>query len=152
MKVLHCLVLFALCLAGTWMVYVWNVLTPIGPDDVDGLQPLGIQMDPLPRAEGEELVAPTPHPLALEIRQGMQDAFRAYQRDAWKADEYKPVTRNGENTFGGKGLTIIDSLDTLWLMGLLDEFEAGRTFVRDTFVFEGPINVFENNIRVLGGL
>ena len=83
---------------------------------------------------------------------GMKHAFRAYMRDAWKADEYKPVTKNGENTFGGKGLTIIDSLDTLWLMGLNSEFEAGLAFVREDFVFKGHINVFENNIRVLGGL
>ena len=86
------------------------------------------------------------------IRAGMQHAFQAYMRDAWKSDEYKPVSKYGVNTFGGKGLTIIDSLDTLWLMGLKDEYTKAKEFVEDEFKFEGHINVFENNIRVLGGL
>ena len=90
--------------------------------------------------------------IALDIRTGMQRAFQAYMRDAWKADEYMPVQKRGTNTFGGKGLTIIDSLDTLYLMGLQDEFNAAQTFVENDFRFEGHINVFENNIRVLGGL
>tara|TARA_B110001452_G_scaffold267543_1_gene277955 strand:+ start:2116 stop:3723 length:1608 start_codon:yes stop_codon:yes gene_type:complete len=87
-----------------------------------------------------------------EIRAGMQHAFQAYMRDAWKSDEYKPVSKHGVNTFGGKGLTIIDSLDTLWLMGLKDEYAKAKEFVEKDFHFDGHINVFENNIRVLGGL
>lgn len=87
-----------------------------------------------------------------EICAGMQHAFQAYMRDAWTSDEYKPVSKHGVNTFGGKGLTIIDSLDTLWLMGLKDEYAKAKEFVEHEFKFEGHINVFENNIRVLGGL
>lgn len=90
--------------------------------------------------------------LASEIRHGMQHAFQAYMRDAWKSDEYMPVKKKGMNTFGGKGLTIIDSLDTLYLMKLETEFHAAKHFVATEFVFEGQINVFENTIRVLGGL
>ena len=41
----------------------------------------------------------------------MKDAFNAYRKYAWMADEFKPVSDRGEN-----GLTIIDSLDTLYLM------------------------------------
>ena len=89
---------------------------------------------------------------ADEIRTGMQHAFQAYMRDAWKSDEYKPVSKHGVNTFGGKGLTIIDSLDTLWLMDLKDEYKKAKEFVEREFKFDGHINVFENNIRVLGGL
>lgn len=92
------------------------------------------------------------HPLAMEIKDGMQHAFQAYMRDAWKSDEYLPVSKRGVNTFGGKGLTIIDSLDTLYLMGLDDEYDAAKKFVETDFKFNGRINVFENNIRVLGGL
>jgi mannosyl-oligosaccharide alpha-1,2-mannosidase len=87
-----------------------------------------------------------------EIRTGMQYAFQAYMRDAWRSDEYMPVKKRGMDTFGGKGLTIIDSLDTLYLMGLKTEFKSARQFVKDEFKFKGRINVFENNIRVLGGL
>ena len=93
-----------------------------------------------------------PDATGLEIREGMQHAFQAYMRDAWKADEYLPVQKRGTNTFGGKGLTIIDSLDTLFIMGLKTEFKAAKHFVETDFVFNGHINVFENTIRVLGGL
>mgnify|MGYP006142595269 FL=1 len=87
-----------------------------------------------------------------EIRSSMQYAFQAYMRDAWKSDEYMPIKKRGINTFGGKGLTIIDSLDTLYLMGLDTEFKSAKHFVVNEFHFHGRINVFENNIRVLGGL
>ena len=97
-------------------------------------------------------VLSTSNVISNEIRAGMQYAFQAYMRDAWKADEYLPVKRRGLNTFGGKGLTIIDSLDTLYLMGLETEFKSAREFVKSEFKFDGRINVFENNIRVLGGL
>ena len=90
--------------------------------------------------------------ISSEIRDGMKHAFQAYIRDAWKSDEYQPVSKHGVNTFGGKGLTIIDSLDTLFLMGLQDEYNKAKYFVENEFKFTGRINVFENNIRVLGGL
>lgn len=38
-------------------------------------------------------------------------------------DELLPVTKLGKNTLGGMGATVIDSLDTLWLMGLRAEYE-----------------------------
>lgn len=90
--------------------------------------------------------------IGLDIREGMKNAFRAYARDAWKADEYMPIQKRGVDTFGGKGLTIIDSLDTLYLMGLMDDYNKGLEFVEKEFHFNGRINVFENTIRVLGGL
>jgi mannosyl-oligosaccharide alpha-1,2-mannosidase len=113
------------------------------------------KVEPRPVAEPEAMRQPIitlDNPIADEIRTGMRRAFQAYMRDAWKADEYMPVEKRGTNTFGGKGLTIIDSLDTLHLMGLNDEFARARTFVESDFRFQGHINVFENTIRVLGGL
>ncbi|PIK47189.1 putative ER degradation-enhancing alpha-mannosidase-like protein 3 isoform X2 [Apostichopus japonicus] len=51
-------------------------------------------------------------------------------------------------------LTLIDSLDTLAVLGLLDEFEdAVHRVVHDvTFDTDIVVSVFETNIRVLGGL
>ena len=113
------------------------------------------KVEPRPVAEPEAMRQPIitlDNPIADEIRTGMRRAFQAYMRDAWKADEYMPVQKRGTNTFGGKGLTIIDSLDTLYLMGLHEEFGRARSFVESDFQFKGHINVFENTIRVLGGL
>lgn len=33
---------------------------------------------------------------------------------------------NGVNSFGGLGATLVDSLDTLYIMGLEDEFQRAR--------------------------
>lgn len=38
----------------------------------------------------------------------------------------KPLGKRGTNNWGGMGFTLVDSLDTLWLMGLTEEFYRGR--------------------------
>lgn len=40
--------------------------------------------------------------------------------------QIKPLGRKGIDNWGGMGVTLVDSLDTLWLMGLKDEFYKGR--------------------------
>lgn len=52
------------------------------------------------------------------------------------------------------GLTIVDSLDTLLIAGLWDEYHQARHWVANHLVFHDGSNVqfFEVNIRILGGL
>jgi mannosyl-oligosaccharide alpha-1,2-mannosidase len=38
----------------------------------------------------------------------------------------QPQSRQGSNEFGGLGATIIDSLDTLYIMGLQKQYEKAR--------------------------
>jgi mannosyl-oligosaccharide alpha-1,2-mannosidase len=38
----------------------------------------------------------------------------------------QPQSKNGANSFGGLGATLVDSLDTLYIMGLKDEFQKAR--------------------------
>jgi mannosyl-oligosaccharide alpha-1,2-mannosidase len=38
----------------------------------------------------------------------------------------QPQSKNGINSFGGLGATLVDSLDTLYIMGLKDEFKKAR--------------------------
>lgn len=38
----------------------------------------------------------------------------------------QPQSKNGVNSFGGLGATLVDSLDTLYIMGLEDEFRKAR--------------------------
>jgi hypothetical protein len=77
-------------------------------------------------------------------------------RDAWGFDDYHPIAKKGSNLnkSGGIGYTIIDALDTLFIMGLDDEFKEARKWVAEDLSFdrEGKINTFELTIRVLGGL
>ncbi|CAM9245529.1 unnamed protein product, partial [Hapterophycus canaliculatus] len=73
---------------------------------------------------------------------------------ACDCEQVKPLGKRGDNNWGGMGVTLVDSLDTLWLMGLTQEFYDGRDWVRDHMTFEnaGMVSVFETTIRVLGGL
>ena len=51
-------------------------------------------------------------------------------------------------------LTLVDSLDTLAILGNKTMFSQGVHYLVDnlTFDLDVPISVFETNIRVLGGL
>lgn len=61
-------------------------------------------------------------------------AWDGYVKYAWGENELKPTSKKGHSAvvFGKTplGATIVDSLDTLYLMGLQDRFEQGREWVR----------------------
>ncbi|KAH7035142.1 glycoside hydrolase [Microdochium trichocladiopsis] len=78
----------------------------------------------------------------------------SYKRFAWSHDELTPLTGSHHNPFGGWGATLVDSLDTLLIMGLNDEFAvAARAAAKIDFskTTLGRVNVFETTIRYLGG-
>lgn len=39
---------------------------------------------------------------------------------------YQPQTKDGVDSFGGLGATLIDALDTLYIMGLDEQFQKAR--------------------------
>jgi hypothetical protein len=41
----------------------------------------------------------------------------------------QPQSKQGINAFGGLGATIVDSLDTLYIMGLQKQFQRAREYV-----------------------
>ncbi|XP_069120204.1 endoplasmic reticulum mannosyl-oligosaccharide 1,2-alpha-mannosidase-like isoform X2 [Argopecten irradians] len=90
-------------------------------------------------------------------QEAVVDAFRfawqAYKKYAWGHDEFHPITRTHSEWFG-VGLTIVDSLDTLVILGLKPEFDDAREWVATELTFEKDkdVNLFEITIRVLGGL
>jgi len=88
------------------------------------------------------------------VRASMQFAWKGYEDHAFGQDEVLPQTGKGSDNWGGQGITLVDSLDTLWLMNLKDEFWRGRDWVRDHLDHgrTGPVSVFETTIRDLGGL
>ena len=80
-------------------------------------------------------------------------AWQGYQSYAWGRDELLPVSQHYNEWFD-LGLTLVDSLDTLWLMGLEKEFKEARDWVESSLDVSPDqfVNVFETTIRVLGGL
>lgn len=65
-----------------------------------------------------------------------QSSWNAYENFGMGYDELKPQSRIGENTFGGLGATAVDSLDTLWMLGLKQEFGRARAWVADKLSFD----------------
>ncbi|KAF2443267.1 glycoside hydrolase family 47 protein [Karstenula rhodostoma CBS 690.94] len=91
----------------------------------------------------------------VAVRQEFQRSWENYRTFAWGQDELAPITGQGAESFGGWGATLVDALDTLWIMGLKDDFyEAVEAVAAIDFgVSESvTISVFETTIRYLGGL
>eukprot|EP00668_Euglena_longa_P033937 GGOE01043613.1.p1 GENE.GGOE01043613.1~~GGOE01043613.1.p1 ORF type:complete len:525 (+),score=93.12 GGOE01043613.1:89-1663(+) len=91
------------------------------------------------------------------VREAFLFAWQGYRRYAWGGDELKPLSRKAKNwgkEYGRFGLTILESMDTLWIMQLHDEFERCVEWVaRDLrFDIDHEISHFEATIRMLGGL
>ncbi|KYQ90097.1 glycoside hydrolase family 47 protein [Tieghemostelium lacteum] len=88
------------------------------------------------------------------IRSGMKFAWDKYVEYAWGHDELRPLSKVGHDWFG-LGLTIVDSIDTLYLMGLKDEYKKARDWIANELHQDKnsghTISVFETNIRFLGG-
>ncbi|KAF0296741.1 Endoplasmic reticulum mannosyl-oligosaccharide 1,2-alpha-mannosidase [Amphibalanus amphitrite] len=123
-----------------------------GPDPDSG----PAQPEPLipPRAKR----APVQFPGPTNVRQravvsAFQHAWTAYTNYAWGHDHLKPISQTAHDWFG-LGLTLIDSLDTMYIMDLKKEFAEARDWVADHLSLDVSdyVNVFETTIRVLGGL
>ncbi|RZB55448.1 Mannosyl-oligosaccharide 1,2-alpha-mannosidase MNS1 [Glycine soja] len=89
-----------------------------------------------------------------KVKDAMLHAWTSYEKYAWGKDELKPQSMNGVDSFGGMGATLVDSLDTLFIMGLDAQFKRATEWVAESLHFHQNIevSVFETTIRVLGGL
>ncbi|KAL1340274.1 hypothetical protein HN51_026683 [Arachis hypogaea] len=89
-----------------------------------------------------------------KVKEAMLHAWGSYEKYAWGQDELQPQSKSGINSFGGLGATLIDSLDTLYIMGLDQQFQKARDWVANTLDFnkDYEASVFETTIRVVGGL
>ncbi|KAH8362474.1 hypothetical protein KR200_002846 [Drosophila serrata] len=89
----------------------------------------------------------------------MLHAWHNYKRYAWGKNELRPLSRrpHWDSVFGfhDLGATIIDGLDTLYIMGLEKEYQDGRDWIEREFPLDNidvKLNVFETNIRFVGGM
>ncbi|KAH6845302.1 glycosyl hydrolase family 47-domain-containing protein [Chaetomium sp. MPI-CAGE-AT-0009] len=89
------------------------------------------------------------------VRNVAKRSWRAYRDYAWGRDEVAPQTLVGHDTFAGWGATLVDSLDTLWIMGMKKDFEDAVRHVAAidwNNATSWGCSLFETNIRYLGGL
>lgn len=91
----------------------------------------------------------------LEVREAFLHSWKGYKKEAWAKDELRPIEGGFKSPFCGWAATMVDSLDTLWIMGLKEEFELSLVELKNidfTNTVGCQINLFETTIRHLGGL
>lgn len=89
------------------------------------------------------------------IKDAAAHAWTGYKDSAWLHDEVKPATGGFRDPFCGWAATMVDALDTLWIMGMKEEFEEAVRAVGTldfTTSTRKDIPLFETTIRYLGGL
>jgi mannosyl-oligosaccharide alpha-1,2-mannosidase len=89
------------------------------------------------------------------VLEAFKHAWSGYRKYAMPHDELVPVSKDFRNPFNGWGATLVDTLDTLWIMGLKDEFGEAVAEVKTidfTTSIRKDIPLFETVIRYLGGL
>ncbi|KAI7949237.1 hypothetical protein MJO28_008058 [Puccinia striiformis f. sp. tritici] len=109
-----------------------------------GFQKIGLKQSPLAKSRQDE------------VKRVFASAFADYMKFGYPYDEVRPVSKTGSNTRNGWSATLVDSLDTLFVMGLRDEFEKGilNTLKIDftTSQTKDTVSLFETTIRYLGGM
>ncbi|XP_047274731.1 mannosyl-oligosaccharide 1,2-alpha-mannosidase IA isoform X3 [Homo sapiens] len=120
-----------------------------GLPPVDFVPPIGVESrEPADAAIREK---------RAKIKEMMKHAWNNYKGYAWGLNELKPISKGGHSSslFGNiKGATIVDALDTLFIMEMKHEFEEAKSWVEENLDFNvnAEISVFEVNIRFVGGL
>ncbi len=95
--------------------------------------------------------------LGADVKAEFKWAWDHYVDRAWGKDEINPVSGTARSFFiegQDLGLSLVEALDTLWIMELDDEFQAGVDWVKSSLDFDIDAfsQTFETNIRLVGGL
>ncbi|WP_227380506.1 glycoside hydrolase family 47 protein [Haladaptatus halobius] len=95
--------------------------------------------------------------IANDVRREFLRAWKEYKEHAFGHDRLKPLSETYDEFFledESLGLTIIESLDTMYLMGLDEELSIAVEWIEEnlTFDYDQEIQVFEATIRLVGGL
>lgn len=92
--------------------------------------------------------------LALQVKQEMQRSWQSYRKYAWGYDVLLPLSKSGFNWYEQSlGISPYDAYSTLVVMGLdkeakeIEKYALAKDWDKDVYV-----QVFEVNIRILGGL
>ncbi|KAF0992182.1 hypothetical protein HZS_2827, partial [Henneguya salminicola] len=92
------------------------------------------------------------------VKRMMKECWSVYVKYAFgrnEADVLKKIGNSRSEIYhSAKGITIIDSLDTLLLMNMYDEYSMARDWTKNSLHFKpgDHINLFESTIRIFGGL
>ena len=93
--------------------------------------------------------------LAAEVKAEFLHAWNGYKKYAWGHDDLKPLSKTYHDWYPEPlMMTAVDSLDTMMLMGLKDEYAITHRYIVEKLSFDKDISVqnFEVTIRLLGAL
>jgi len=90
---------------------------------------------------------------AYKVKAAFLHAWHGYAKHAMGHDEIQPVSDLPGDSWGGLGATLIDALDTMMIMGIVEEFKEARDVLEKVnFATDLQVSFFETTIRHLGGL
>lgn len=131
---------------------------PLAPEDIISLPSGAAKQIPKIQAkfEPESSVGKSDRIRKLNtIKESFIHAWNGYKEYGIPHDELKPISKSSVDPFMGWGATLVDTLDTLWIMGLKAEFEAALLQVAGINFHTSlrkDLPLFETVIRYLGGL
>lgn len=104
---------------------------------------------------------PPPHPHTIwqeraeQVKGAFLHAYDGYLKYAASHDELLPLSNAAVDNFNGWGLSLVESLDTMWIMDLQEDFMDALPVIAN-MTFDLPSTeyapFFETVIRYLGGL
>lgn len=131
---------------------------PIPPNEIIKLPTM--KSVPLPKIQAQFPVESSQHErIRLQrqaaIKRAMTRSWETYSLYAMGHDEVRPITTRHYDPFCGWGATLVDSLDTLQIMGMDTEYREALKYIVDidfAHTRSYSIPLFETVIRYLGGL
>ncbi|KAF4610263.1 hypothetical protein D9613_010302 [Agrocybe pediades] len=147
---LGCIVVFVLWVAGPYVGSIGWV-----PAEVDYYPPLSQNTNTSQESTqvDNELIWDA---RKEEVREAFKHAWAGYKNRAMPNDELLAVSGGYSNKYNGWGVTLFDSLDTMWIMGLRKEFDEAVESIKDLHFRPTKPNhyapFFETTIRYLGGI
>ncbi|XP_072344366.1 mannosidase, alpha, class 1B, member 1b [Scyliorhinus torazame] len=125
----------------------------IEPEQVTPALPDTKKEEPVPNENASHKEPGALNDRQIAVIEAFQHAWKGYKQYAWGHDELKPISKTYSEWFG-LGLTLVDALDTMWILGQHEEFEEAKKWVVDELNLgkKVDVNLFETTIRILGGL
>ncbi|CAL1528924.1 unnamed protein product [Lymnaea stagnalis] len=111
-----------------------------------------------PGARGGEPSEPDVKAKRDKVKEMMLHAWKGYEKYGWGSNEHRPISKRPHtgSIFGAGelGATIVDAVDTLYIMELDEEYKKARDWIALSLNFDvsSELSVFETNIRFVGGL
>lgn len=92
--------------------------------------------------------------LALDVRNEMKRSWQSYRQYAWGDDVLLPLSKKGFNWYENSlGISPYDAYSSLKVMGLDEEADEVEQYaLAKNWDIDVSVQVFEVNIRILGGL